>query len=125
MITLIFLPIHLFASIPIYLYLSIFLSINLSTYLSIDLFFILMKQEKEVAWGARWDRFLVNSDPNIHWYSIVNSLIILIFLSAMVAVIMLRTLHNDISLYNEEDNKVCVLGNNSMKPLIKKINKIK
>lgn len=63
------------------------------------------REEKEVAWGARWDRFLVNSDPNIHWYSIVNSLIILIFLSAMVAVIMLRTLHNDISLYNEEDNK--------------------
>lgn len=63
------------------------------------------RQDDEMSWGARWDRFLVNSDPNIHWYSIINSLIILLFLSAMVAVIMLRTLHNDISLYNEEESK--------------------
>ena len=63
-------------------------------------------QDKEVVWATRWDRFLYNSDPNIHWYSIINSLIILLFLSGMVAVIMLRTLYNDISIYNDEDAKV-------------------
>jgi len=36
----------------------------------------------------------------------VNSLIILLFLSAMVAVIMMRALYNDISMYNDEENKV-------------------
>ena len=68
------------------------------------------REDKEVVWGTRWDRFLVNSDPNIHWYSIINSLIILLFLSGMVAVIMLRTLYNDISVYNDEESKVRTVG---------------
>merc|ERR1719487_1785378 len=37
----------------------------------------------------------------IHWFSIVNSLMIVFFLSGMVAMILLRTLHRDISKYNE------------------------
>merc|ERR1719487_487276 len=37
----------------------------------------------------------------IHWFSIVNSLMIVFFLSGMVAMILLRTLHRDISRYNE------------------------
>ena len=70
--------------------------------------FILFYQEKEITWGNRWDRYLLNTDAQIHWYSIVNSLIIALFLTAMVAIIMLRTLNRDIALYNEEDLKVCV-----------------
>jgi transmembrane 9 superfamily protein 2/4 len=41
------------------------------------------------------------SDDNIHWFSIVNSLMIVLFLSGMVAMIMVRTLRRDISQYNE------------------------
>merc|ERR1712190_609009 len=37
----------------------------------------------------------------IHWFSILNSLMIMIFLSGMVAMILLRTLHRDITKYNE------------------------
>mmetsp|Transcript_32648 Transcript_32648/g.39520 ORF Transcript_32648/g.39520 Transcript_32648/m.39520 type:complete len:615 (+) Transcript_32648:134-1978(+) len=37
----------------------------------------------------------------IHWFSIINSLMIVLFLSGMVAMIMLRTLHRDISKYNQ------------------------
>ncbi|CAG8649044.1 2779_t:CDS:2, partial [Paraglomus occultum] len=62
-------------------------------------------EEKEITWGNRWDRYLLNTDAQIHWYSIVNSLIIALFLTAMVAIIMLRTLNRDIALYNEEDLK--------------------
>jgi len=40
---------------------------------------------------------------NVHWYSIVNSLILLLFLTIIVAAIMLRTLNRDISSYNKED----------------------
>lgn len=47
----------------------------------------------------------MSSDPQIHWYSIINSMIILLFLTAMVAIIMLRTLNKDIAMYNEEDLK--------------------
>jgi len=37
----------------------------------------------------------------IHWFSILNSLMIMLFLSGMVAIILLRTLYRDISRYNE------------------------
>ena len=38
--------------------------------------------------------------------SIMNSLVIVLFLSGMVAMIMLRTLHKDIARYNQIDNSV-------------------
>lgn len=41
------------------------------------------------------------ADDQIHWFSIVNSLMIVLFLSGMVAMIMLRTLYRDISKYNQ------------------------
>merc|ERR1719330_2094326 len=37
----------------------------------------------------------------IHWFAILNSLLILLFLSGMIAMILLRTLHRDIIQYNE------------------------
>lgn len=67
---------------------------------------VFWKEEKKISWANRWDLYLLSSDPQIHWYSIVNSLIIVLFLTAMVAIIMLRTLNKDIALYNEEDLKV-------------------
>lgn len=38
---------------------------------------------------------------NIQWFSILNSLMIVFFLSGMVAMIILRTLHKDIARYNQ------------------------
>lgn len=58
-------------------------------------------QESDVKWASRWDTYLLMSDDQIHWFSIVNSLMIVLFLSGMVAMIMLRTLYRDISKYNE------------------------
>ena len=37
----------------------------------------------------------------IHWFSILNSLMIMLFLLGMVAMILLRTLYRDITKYNE------------------------
>ena len=44
--------------------------------------------------------------------SIMNSLVIVLFLSGMVAMIMLRTLHKDIARYNQMDSVVstCLYG---------------
>ncbi|KAK8991741.1 hypothetical protein V6N11_062737 [Hibiscus sabdariffa] len=58
-------------------------------------------QESDVKWASRWDTYLLMSDDQIHWFSIVNSLMIVLFLSGMIAMIMLRTLYRDISKYNE------------------------
>ncbi|KAG0544824.1 hypothetical protein BDA96_02G309700 [Sorghum bicolor] len=58
-------------------------------------------EESEIKWASRWDTYLLMTDDQIHWFSIVNSLMIVLFLSGMVAMIMLRTLYRDISRYNQ------------------------
>ncbi|XP_050338815.1 transmembrane 9 superfamily member 2 isoform X1 [Bactrocera neohumeralis] len=61
--------------------------------------------DNSVKWSSRWD-YILESMPhtNIQWFSILNSLIIVLFLSGMVAMIMLRTLHKDIARYNQMDS---------------------
>lgn len=44
------------------------------------------------------------TDVEIHWFSILNSLTIVLFLTGMVAMIMLRTLYRDIAKYNALDS---------------------
>merc|ERR1719321_2015686 len=55
----------------------------------------------DVRWASRWDNYLKMTGGQVHWFSILNSLMIVLFLSSMVAMILLRTLHRDISRYNE------------------------
>jgi transmembrane 9 superfamily protein 2/4 len=49
---------------------------------------------------------MATTDAQIHWFAIINSFIILIFITSMVAVIIMRTLNRDISMYNDEDIEV-------------------
>ncbi|GMH34237.1 hypothetical protein BSKO_02071 [Bryopsis sp. KO-2023] len=58
-------------------------------------------ERSKIPWASRWDTYLMMVDDQIHWFSIINSLMIVMFLSGMVAMIMLRTLHRDIAAYNE------------------------
>ncbi|KAI5054770.1 hypothetical protein GOP47_0029915 [Adiantum capillus-veneris] len=58
-------------------------------------------QASDVKWASRWDTYLLMSDDQIHWFSIINSLMIVLFLSGMVAMIMMRTLYQDIARYNQ------------------------
>jgi len=60
--------------------------------------------QSDVKWASRWDIYLKMSDAQIHWFSIVNSLMIVIFLSGMVALIMARILRRDLARYNRIDN---------------------
>lgn len=43
-------------------------------------------QESEVKWASRWDTYLTMSDVQIHWFSIVNSVVVVFFLSGMSSV---------------------------------------
>ncbi|KAI8976045.1 hypothetical protein BDB01DRAFT_728207 [Pilobolus umbonatus] len=54
-------------------------------------------------WATRWDNYLNISDPSIHWFSLVNSVVIVFFLTGMVTMILIRALHKDISRYNAVD----------------------
>ncbi|ORX38000.1 hypothetical protein BD324DRAFT_650538 [Kockovaella imperatae] len=57
----------------------------------------------DIPWGLRWDAYLHVFDPKIHWFSLINSLIIASFLVFMVAMVLYRTITKDISRYNAID----------------------
>ena len=63
---------------------------------------------EDVDWSNRWDEYLnlalSNSNQRSHWASIINSFLIVLCLSAIVAMILLRTLHMDFNRYNASEN---------------------
>ncbi|KAJ8265250.1 hypothetical protein COCON_G00143490 [Conger conger] len=61
-------------------------------------------KESEVKWASRWDTYLTMSDVQIHWFSIVNSVVVVFFLSGILSMIIIRTLRKDIANYNREDD---------------------
>lgn len=58
------------------------------------------------AWASRWDVYLKDTggSTDIHWFSIVNALMIVLLLSGIIAMILLRTLLRDIARYNQLDD---------------------
>ena len=38
-------------------------------------------EASEIKWASRWDTYLLMGDEQIHWFSIVNSLMIVLFLT--------------------------------------------
>ncbi|XP_071733505.1 transmembrane 9 superfamily member 7-like isoform X2 [Rutidosis leptorrhynchoides] len=62
-------------------------------------------KESEIKWASRWDVYNLPNDDPLHWFSIINSLMVVIFLSGMVAMIIMRTLYKDISSYNQLDTQ--------------------
>ena len=59
----------------------------------------------DVKWASRWDVYLYATDEQIHWFSIINSLMIVLFLTGMLAMIMMRTLRRDLTKYNDIESK--------------------
>merc|ERR1711871_348688 len=60
-------------------------------------------ENKELKWASRWDVYLNMGNrykDDVHWFSIINSLLIVLFLTMMVAMIMMRTLYRDLQRYN-------------------------
>lgn len=57
-----------------------------------------------MSWASRWDTYLRMSDVQIHWFSIINSLVVVFFLSGILTMIMVRTLRQDIARYNTDEN---------------------
>merc|ERR1719223_1316707 len=60
-------------------------------------------QESEVAWSSRWDIYLTEDHlvpAQVHWYSITNSILVVVFLSLLVVSMLVRNLRRDIAAYN-------------------------
>ena len=64
---------------------------------------VYFREEEKIEWGNRWDLYFVNQEDSskIHWLAIVNSLVICGLLTAVVAVILARTIRGDIKAYRE------------------------
>ena len=61
-------------------------------------------RESSTAWATRWDKYLHVVDPKIHWFSLINSTVFVVFLVGMVSAVLLRALRKDIARYNRLDN---------------------
>lgn len=57
---------------------------------------------KQISWEQRWEMYLLASDNSLHWYAIMNSLVIVVFMTAILAVIMLKAVRKD----SVDDDKV-------------------
>ncbi|KAK7480464.1 hypothetical protein BaRGS_00028281, partial [Batillaria attramentaria] len=57
---------------------------------------IYWRRNPNIKWSSRWD-YILESMPNtnIQWFSLLNSFVVALFLSCMLAMIMLRTLYKD------------------------------
>jgi len=61
-------------------------------------------EQSDVRWASRWDSYLAMSDVQIHWFSIINSVVVVFFLSGIITMIIIRTLRRDIARYNMDDD---------------------
>eukprot|EP01133_Synstelium_polycarpum_P002611 gene2611-2999_t len=62
-------------------------------------------EKTEISWANRWDAYLrpTTTSNRIHLFSIINSLMIVFFLTVMVSMIMKRTLKTDFGTYSSID----------------------
>jgi transmembrane 9 superfamily protein 2/4 len=60
-------------------------------------------EKSDTEWSQRWDVYLNAGSPNekVHWFSITNSIMIVVFLTVMIAMILIRNLRKDIAQYND------------------------
>uniref|UniRef100_A0A183EIA7 Transmembrane 9 superfamily member n=1 Tax=Gongylonema pulchrum TaxID=637853 RepID=A0A183EIA7_9BILA len=63
-------------------------------------------EESAIPWASRWDTYLSMKDVQIHWFSILNSIIVIVCLSGFLSVIIIRTVRRDIAQYNKGEDLV-------------------
>ena len=47
-------------------------------------------EQSDIRWASRWDLYMYMGEDDVHWFSIINSLVVVLFLGGMVAMIMIR-----------------------------------
>ncbi|KAJ1660828.1 Transmembrane 9 super member 2 [Dispira simplex] len=69
----------------------------------VDFTYSVTWKESDITWGTRWDAYLLVSDPQIHWFSLINSIVVVMMLTGMIAMVLVRALRKDIARYNSMD----------------------
>ncbi|TPP65863.1 Transmembrane 9 superfamily member [Fasciola gigantica] len=72
-------------------------------------------EPSDIRWASRWDIFLKSQGEQIHWFSIVNSLVIVMFLTSVISMILIRTLRKDIAKYNRDEDLEDILEESGWK----------
>lgn len=64
---------------------------------------VYFREDSSIEWNRRWDLYFVNQEDGsrVHWMAIINSLIICGLLTAIVLVILARTVRSDIKAYRD------------------------
>ncbi|KFD55131.1 hypothetical protein M514_04049 [Trichuris suis] len=57
-------------------------------------------RESDIQWTNRWDKYLAMHNTQIHWLSIVNSTVTVLFLAGALGAIIIRIVRKDIAQYN-------------------------
>ncbi|KAK8694213.1 hypothetical protein V6N13_071769 [Hibiscus sabdariffa] len=61
--------------------------------------------KSDIRWPSRWDAYLKMEGARVHWFSILNSLMVITFLAGIVFVIFLRTVRRHLTRYEELDKE--------------------
>ncbi|GLT45165.1 hypothetical protein SLA2020_190170 [Shorea laevis] len=70
--------------------------------------------KSDIRWPSRWDAYLKMEGARVHWFSILNSLMVIFFLAGIVFVIFLRTVRRDLTRYEELDKEAQVQMNEEL-----------
>lgn len=58
-------------------------------------------EESDTAWVSRWDAYLKMPGGRVHWFSILNSILVVLVMACIVAMILLRTIRRDLARYEQ------------------------
>ena len=58
-------------------------------------------ETSDITWSSRWDAYMRMPGGRVHWFSIMNSLMVVIVMSCIVAMIMMRTIRRDLQKYEQ------------------------
>ncbi|CCD11719.1 unnamed protein product [Trypanosoma congolense IL3000] len=61
--------------------------------------------ESKEPWSTRWDLYLSVHKEKIHWYAIVNSTLLVVFLTVVVAALLIRVVRRDLRNVNDIEDE--------------------
>jgi transmembrane 9 superfamily protein 2/4 len=68
--------------------------------MSIDFTYDVVFRDSNIPFSSRWDHYLHLENDKIHWFSLINSGLIILIFSLIVIYIFCRALKKDIEIYN-------------------------
>jgi hypothetical protein len=67
---------------------------------------VIYKLEDKIKWSTRWDHYLHSENSKIHWVSLLNSNIIVLVFTLLIAHIFCRALKKDIDYINSVNQSI-------------------